>query len=162
LEKGAYRIRKLRIDGGEPITVRNDNAVACAPAPDGSVLYYGRVLTHATGIYDYEIRAAKPENGSSELMGRVSGSRVPGGNAINFQPYLSGDGKWLAMALTDGSTSNLWALSTSDRTWRQLTDFRPKNVVITRRIAWSKNVKDVYASVSEVDADIVMLSGLTW
>ena len=66
------------------------------------------------------------------------------------------------MALTDGSTSNLWALSTSDRTWRKLTDFRPKNVVIPRRIAWSKDGKHLYASVSEVDADIVMLSGLNW
>ena len=126
------------------------------------MLYYSRVLVRATGVFDYEIRAASPENGPSQSIGRVSGSRVPGGTAINFQPYLSPDGKWLAMSLTDGSTSNLWALSTSDRTWRKLTDFRPKNVVITRRIAWSKDGKHLYASVSEVDADIVMLSGLAW
>ena len=66
------------------------------------------------------------------------------------------------MPLNDGATSNLWALSTSNRTWRQLTDFRPKHVVIARRIAWSKDGKHLYASVSEVDADIVMLSGLSW
>lgn len=162
LEEGVYRIRKLRIDGGEPITVRNDNAVGSAVAPDGSVLYYSRILVQAAGVFDYEIRAAKPENGSSEPIGKVSGSRVPGGTAVNFQHFLSGDGKWLAMPLTDGSTSNLWALSTSEHTWRKLTDFRPKNVVITRRIAWSKDSKHLYASVAEVDSDIVMLSGLTW
>ena len=39
------------------------------------------------GVFDYEIRAAKPENGPSEPIGKVSGSRVPGGTAINFQPY---------------------------------------------------------------------------
>ena len=160
LKEGVFRIRKLPINGGEPVTVLED-AVACAAAADGSALYYSRVLVKATGVFDYEIRAAKPENGPSQSIGRVSGSRVPGGTAINFQPYLSPDGKWLAMALTDGSTSNLWALSTSDRTWRKLTDFRPRNVVITRRVAWSRDGKHLYASVSEVDSDIVMLSGLS-
>jgi Tol biopolymer transport system component len=161
VEKGVSRIRKLRIEGGQPVTVRSDSANACAVAPDASVLYYGRLMTKATGIYDYEIRAAKPENGPSELIGRVSGSRVPAG-ANNFQPYLSPDGRWLGMSLNDGSTSNLWALSTSTGTWRQLTDFRPRSVVIARRFAWSKDGRHIYAAVSEVDADIVMLSGLTW
>ena len=162
VREGVFRIRKLPVNGGEPVTVRDDNVVACALPPDSSVLYYSKILAQATGVFDYEIRVAKPENGASEFIGRVSGSRVPGGTAINFQPYLSPDGKWLAMSLTDGPTSNLWALSTSDRTWRKLTDFRPKNVIITRRIAWSKDGKYLYASVAEVDADIVMLSGLTW
>jgi Tol biopolymer transport system component len=161
-ENGVYHIRKVRIDGGQPITVREDNAVGCATAPDGSMLYYAKILTHASGVYDFELRAAKPENGPSEVIGKISGSRVPGGTATNFQPYLSPDGKWLAASLNDGPTSNLWALSTSEHTWRRLTDFRPKNVVITRRIAWSKDGKHMYASVSEVDADILMLSGLTW
>ena len=161
MENGVQQIRKLQIDGGQPVTVRNDNGVACAVAADGSMLYYARILTNATGVFDYEIRVAKPEDGPSELIGRVSGSRVPGG-VVNLQPILSPEGKWLAMPLNDGATSNLWALSTSNRTWRQLTDFRPKNVVIARRIAWSKDGKHLYASVSEVDADIVMLSGLIW
>jgi eukaryotic-like serine/threonine-protein kinase len=160
LSKGVYRIRKVHSAGGQPVTVREDNALACVTATDGSVLYYSKLLAQATGVFDYEIRAAKPENGPSEFMATVSGSRVPGG-AVNFQPYLSPDGKWLAMALNDGSTSNLWALSTSNHTWRQLTDFRPKNVVITRRIAWSRDGNHLYAAVSEVDADVVMLSGLT-
>jgi len=160
-ENGVQHIRKLQVDGGKPVTVRNDNGISCAVAADGSVLYYAKILTQATGVYDYEIRAAKPENGPSELIGRVSGSRVPGG-IVNFQPILSPDGKWLAMPLTDGATSNLWALSTSNRTWRQLTDFRPKHVVITRRIAWSRDGKHLYASMSEVDSDIVMLSGMSW
>ena len=107
------RSEKRHIDGGQRLTVRNDNAFGCAAATDGSVLYYARALTQTTGVFDFEIRAAKPENGPSELLGRVSGSRVPV-SPLNFQPYLSPDGKWLAMPLNDGSTSNLWALSTSE------------------------------------------------
>ncbi|HYI95247.1 MAG TPA: hypothetical protein VEX68_17030, partial [Bryobacteraceae bacterium] len=148
-EQGVHRIRKAPIDGGQPRTVRNDNTVACALASDGSVMYYSTILTQATGVYDYEIRAARPENGSSVAIGKVSGARVPV-SAVNFQPFLSGDGKWLAAPLNDGSTSNLWALSTSDHTWRQLTDFWPRNVVIARRIAWSRDGKHLYASVSDV------------
>lgn len=161
VEKGVNRIRKVRVDGGQPVTVRNDNAVGCAAAPDGSTLYYAKALSQASGTWDFEVRSAKPESGASGLIGYVSGSRVPV-SPLNFQPYLSPDGKWLGMPLNDGSTSNLWALSTSGGAWRKLTDFRPRNVVIPRRIAWSRDGKHLYASVSEIDADIVMLSGLNW
>jgi hypothetical protein len=94
------------------------------------------------------------------VIAGVSGSRVPTG-AINFQPYLSGDGKWLAMPLLDGSTANLWALSPAG-VWRKLTDFGPRNVVISRRIGWSRNSQYLYAAVSDVDSDVVMFSGFKW
>ena len=37
-----------------------------------------------------------------------------------------------------------------------------RNVKIARRIAWSRDSQSIYASVSDVDSDIVMLSGLKW
>ncbi len=159
LEKGVYRIRKVQSEGGQPVTVRDDNAVGCAPASGGSALYYAKILTQATGAFDFQIRVARPENGPSDVIGRVSGSRIPV-EAMNIQPYLSPDGKWLALPLTDGSTSNLWALPTTGGAWRKLTDFSPRNVVIARRIGWSKDGRSLYAAVSEVDSDIVMLLGL--
>ena len=64
------------------------------------------------------------------------------------------------MSLVDGSTTNLWALSTTSGEWRKLTDFATRNVSIARRIAWSKDGQHIYASVSDVDSDIVMLAGL--
>ncbi len=65
-EKGVNRIRKVRVDGGQPSTVRTDNAVGCAVAPDGSALYYGKALSRASGNWDFEVRSAKPENGESD------------------------------------------------------------------------------------------------
>ena len=153
-EAGVYRIRKVRVEGGRPELVRDDNAYACALAPDGSAMYYSRVLANAAGGWDYEIRVAKPENGPSQVLGQVAGLRVPAGT-INFQPSLSRDGKWLAMALMDGSTANLWALSTEGLGLRQLTDFSPRSVVMARRVSWSKDGKSIYASFAEVDSDIV-------
>jgi len=161
LEKGVYQIRKVRVDGGQAVIVREDHAVACATTPDGSGLYYMKILAGATGAWDFEVRVARPETGPSEALGQISGTRIPT-DVINGQVYLSPDGQWLAIPLIDGSTVNLWALSTVGGGWRKLTDFAPKNVMIARRIAWSKDSKSLYASMSEVDSDIVMLSGLKW
>jgi Tol biopolymer transport system component len=154
-----YRIRKLPIDGGRPVAVRDDNAIGCNPTLDGS-LYYAKMLAQGTGAWDLELRVAKPENGPSRVIGRVSGARVPA-TALNFHAFPSPDGKWLAMPLVDGSTTNLWGLSTDTGEWRKLTDFGPRNVMIARRIAWSRDGQSLYASVSDVDSDIVMLAGLT-
>ena len=158
-ETGIYRIRKVSVEGGRVEIVRDDNAYSCAAAQDGSVLYYSRPLSTVAFGYDYEIRVARPENGPSQPLGQVSGTRVPAG-ALNFQPVLSRDGKWLAMPLMDGSTANLWALSTEGLGWRKLTDFSPRSVVMARRVAWSKDGKSIYASFAEVDSDIAMLQGL--
>jgi len=155
-EKNVLQIRKVPVAGGQPVTVRDDNAIGCAA--DTSTLYYARMPTQATAA-DFEIRAATPENGPSKVIGHVAGSRIPVASA-NIQPYLSPDGKWLAMPLLDGSTTNLWALPTSGGDWRKLTDFGARNAIIARRIAWSRDGKYMYASVSDVDSDIVMLSGL--
>ena len=156
---GGYRIRKVRPDGGEPVVVRTDNAIACNLSPGGDALYYAKVLTQATGAWDFELRVASPEDGPSRVIGLVSGSRVPA-TAVNFHAFPSPDGKALAMPLIDGSTTNIWVVSTDRGEWRKLTDFGARNVVIARRIAWSADGQHIYASVSDVDADIVLLAGL--
>jgi hypothetical protein len=152
-------ISKVRIDGGEPVRVRDDNAIGCQTAPDGSALYYAKILTQATGAWDFELRRAAPEDAPSTPIGRVSGARVPA-TAINFHALLSPDGQWLAMPLLDGSTTNIWALSTTGGGWRKLIDFGERNVTIARRINWSNDGRYMYASVSDVDSDIVILAGL--
>jgi len=116
-------------------------------------------VTQATGEWDFELRVARPEDGPSSVIARVSGSRVPA-TAINFHAFPSPDGKWLAMPLIDGSTTNIWAVSTDSGQWRKLTDFGERNVIIARRIAWSADGQHVSASVSDVDSDIVLLAGL--
>ena len=84
---------------------------------------------------------------------------MPAG-ALNFHAHVSPDGRWLATPLIDGATTNLWALPATGGEWRRLTDFGDRNVIIARRIAWAKDSASIYASVSDVDSDIVMLAGL--
>jgi serine/threonine protein kinase/Tol biopolymer transport system component len=159
LDQDRYEIRKSEIDSARVETVRTDDAVGCGVARDGSALYYARQLAQSTGTWDYELRVASPEDAPSRVLGYVPGSRVPA-TAANFHAFLSPDGASLAMPLLDGATTNIWALSTTTGEWRRLTDFGERNVMIARRIAWSKDGQAIYASISDVDADIILLTGL--
>jgi hypothetical protein len=64
------------------------------------------------------------------------------------------------MPLTDGFTTNIWALSTRTGAWRQVTDFGDRATFIARRVSWSSDGASVLAAVGEGDSDIVLLNGL--
>jgi Tol biopolymer transport system component len=160
-DMGVHHLRKVRLADRQVVNVRDDDAVGCAVAPDGSALYYAKVLAQSTGAWDLELRVARPENGPSTPLARLAASRIPV-EPINVQTYVSPDGKWLATPLVDGSTTNLWALSTTTGEWRQLTDFGETTVMIARRIGWSRDGQSIYASMAERDADVVRLVGLRW
>ena len=109
---GSFRLMKAPIDGGAAVVVRTDNARGPAVAPDGSALYYVVPLQNLNGSLDYELRAARPPEGESTLLARISGERIP--NWQGFHPVISRDGKWLATPLNDNLGTNLWVASTSD------------------------------------------------
>jgi Tol biopolymer transport system component len=149
---------KIPADGGTAVVVRTDNARGPAVAANGSALYYMVPLQNLNGSLDYELRAARPENGPSTLLARISGERVPIWQGL--QPVISKDGKWLVMPLDDNKGTNIWAVSTTDGKLKQITDFGQKRTFIARRISWSSDGKWVFAAVGEGDADIVQMDGL--
>jgi eukaryotic-like serine/threonine-protein kinase len=155
---GSFRLMKMPIEGGNPVLVRTDNARGPALAPDGSVLYYVVPLQNLNGSLDYELRVARPENGTSTLLARISGERVPLWQGLH--PVISNDGKWLVLPLDDGLGTNIWVASTTDGKLRRITDFGQKRTFIARRISWSADGKWVFAAVGEGDADIVQMDGL--
>ncbi len=150
-------LQKIPVGGGQPITVRTDNATRPAIAADGT-LYYIVDLPSITGAPDYEIRAARPEGGPSRVLARIPAYRVPSWQLLH--PVVSPDGKWLAVTLSDGVATNIWALSTADGSMRRLTDFGTRPTFIARRVSWSADGRFIYAAVGEGDADVVMLEGL--
>jgi Tol biopolymer transport system component len=155
--EGTTCAEKVAIDGGPPISVRCDNA--SSPTARSSVLYFVRLLVTSNGIVDHEISRARPENGPSEVLARVTGARVPV-NRRFLAPVLSPDGQFLSMGLSDGSTGNIWVLPTNGGAMRPLTDFGDRSVVIARSVSWSPDSKYLYAAVADTDADIVLLDGL--
>ena len=110
------------------------------------------------GVSDLEILQANPETAPSRPLAHIPGSRLP--PYVLMQPVLSPDGKWLAMLLTDGPTTNIWAQPTAGGALRQITDFGNQATFIARRVSWSSDGHSIYAAVGKGDADIVLLSHL--
>ena len=151
-------LKKVPLDGGPAVTVRTErlrNVIGL----HGATLYYVFERPIVDGTPEFEIRAATPEDGPFRVLARIPSSRAPIWQIVN--PALSPDGKWLAQALTDGFTTNLWALSTTTGEWRQITDFGQRATFIARRVSWSPDGRFVLAAVAEGDSDIVLLEGLT-
>ncbi len=75
LEKGIYHIRKVRRRSDRSGCRRASRRCGrmCRRAPDGSMLYYAKVLVQSTGLWDIELRAAAPETGPSVPLGRILG-----------------------------------------------------------------------------------------
>jgi eukaryotic-like serine/threonine-protein kinase len=154
----AIVLKKVAVDGGAAVTVTSER-VRNVIGVDGTTLYYLIDRSLADGTPEFEIRTATPENAPFRVLARIPASRVPIWQIVN--PALSPDGKWLAQALTDGFTTNLWALSTATGEWRQITDFGDRATFIVRRVSWSSDGRAILAAVAEGDSDIVMLEGLT-
>ena len=151
-------IEKVPLAGGPALQVRClDSPAPQSLSPDGSTLYYANGMEGSVG--GLEIRKARPENGPSELLARLPGSRLPFDGFL-WQEVLSPDGKWLAAPLLDRGTTNLWALPVNGGPMRQLTDFGERSVLIVRRISWSPDGRYIYAAVADTDADVVLLDGL--
>lgn len=124
-----------------------------------TTLYYLFDRPLVDGTPEFEIRAATPEDAPFRVLARIPGARVPIWQICN--PSLSPDGKWLAQALTDGFTTNIWTLSTGTGEWRQITDFGRRATFIARHVSWSSDGRSILAAVAEGDSDIVLLEGLT-
>jgi Tol biopolymer transport system component len=151
-------LKKVRPEGGDSVVVRDDKGNRPAISQDGATLYFVVERPAVSGGSDYEIRVASPENGPSRVLAQIPARRIPLWQLIH--PVLSPDGKWLAMPLTDGFATNIWALPTSGGPLRQLTDFGRRPTYIARRVSWSPDGKGVYAALGEGDADVVLLRGL--
>ena len=156
-DTSAGALKKIPATGGSPVTVRSEPTRNVIGLHDRT-LYYMVERPLVDGRPEFEIRAATPESAPSRVVARVAASRVPAWQVVN--PALSPDGRWLALPLTDGFTTNIWALSTVDGQWRQVTDFGDRDVFIGRRVSWSADGTSIIAAVGEGDADIVLLDGL--
>jgi len=158
VETASSPMKRVAVAGGPPITVRPDRVRNMIGVHESTVYFLTeRALTD--GRPEYEIRAAPLGNGSARVIKTIDASRVASWQ-VPFNPSLSPDGKWLAMPLMDGLTTNIWALSVESGEWRQVTDFGDRVVYIARRVSWSADGHSILAAVGEGDADIILLDGL--
>ena len=155
-EKG-FRIEKVDPEGTQHVRIQEDG-LKPAVGPDGT-LYYLVNLGVLNGVAEMEIRAAQPDTAQGHAISRISGSRQLSSASV-MQPVISPDGKWLALLLLDGTTTNIWAQPTSGGGMKQITDFGHEATFIARRVSWSSDGKYIYAAIGKGEADIVLLSNL--
>ncbi|HYN07748.1 MAG TPA: protein kinase [Vicinamibacterales bacterium] len=158
VENAQGPMKKVSVNSGEPVTVRSE-PVRNMIGVHESTVYFLVERALMDGRPEFEIRAAPLGNGPTRVIKTIDASRVASWQ-VPFNPALSPDGKWLAMPLTDGLTTNIWALSTEDGRWQQVTDFGDRAIFIARRVSWSSDGRSILAAVGEGDADIVLLDGL--
>ncbi len=157
----SYRIEKISRNGGPPVVVRTDNAIGPAMSPDNSTLYYSSPQENLTGVTDYEVRVAHPDNGPARLLAKIPGLRVPVAHGWTVHPVVSPDGKSLALLLRDDSGNiNIWTLPTQGGNLRQITDFGQRRTIIARRVSWSSDSRSIFAALAEGDSDIVLMEGV--
>jgi Tol biopolymer transport system component len=150
-----FRIEKVRVEGGEPVKVRADNAISPVAGPDGTTLYY--VIPGVTAL---EIRRARPPDGPSVLLATIPASRVAPDQRTNLQPSISPDGKWLAFMLNGRGGTDLWALPAAGGPLRRLTDFGDRNVEIVRRVSWASDARSLFAALAGAEQDVVLIEHL--
>ena len=154
--QNGFRIEKASPAGGPNLLVREEGQ---KPAVDaGGRLFFVLSLPALNGLSDMEILEANPENGPAQKLARISGSRLSSG--LLMQPVLSPDGKWLAVLLTDGPSTDIWVQPTAGGSMRRITDFGRQATFITRRVSWSSDGHSIYAAVGQGEADIVLLSNM--
>jgi len=161
--RASVRIEKMPSEGGEPVLVRTaDGGAMPSISPDGAELFFSLSLrSNLLGWVgsDREIRRARPEDGESEVLACIANERFPGLPPVLYLT-ISPDGKWLAMPLVDGSTTNLWLLPTTGGAMKPVTDFGDRSVEIARSISWSPDGHHLYAAIADIETDIVLLDGL--
>jgi Tol biopolymer transport system component len=157
VESSNTSIKRIKVAGGQPSVVRTDPARNVIGV-HGSTVYYVVDRALMDGRQEFEIRAAPVGTGPSRVIKTFPAARVPSWQIVN--PSLSPDGDWLAMPLTDGFTTNIWAIATGGGAMTQVTDFGERPIFITRRVSWSFDGRFILAAIGEGDADVVLLDGL--
>ena len=154
--QNVFHIEKTSPVGGPNALVREEGQKP-AVAADGR-LFFVLSLPALNGLSDMEILVANRESGPAQKVARISGSRLS--DWLLMQPVLSPDGKWLAILLNDGPTTDIWAQPTAGGPMRRITEFGGQATFITRRVSWSSDGHSIYAAVGKGEADIVLLSNL--
>jgi serine/threonine protein kinase len=155
-DASGWHIEKIPPEGGASVRVRTGGVLTSHAARDG-VLYFSERTDAAGGLWDWNVCRAEPEDGPAEILVRIPSSRLP---LLIGLCTLSPDGKWLALPLLDGATSNVWLIPTSGGPMIPVTDFAGRPTVITRQVSWSPDSREIFAAVAEQHVDVIALDGL--
>ncbi len=153
-------IKKIRLADKIVETVRCGNATKPLLRKDGTLFFEHRLVA-TSGGFDYELHKANPENRpDTTLLRRIDARQIAWDSRLGPSEALSPDGHWVALALMNRATTNLWRMSTESGELHQVTDFGDRATWIIRQIAWSLDSKFIYTAIADLDADVVSITGV--
>ena len=150
-------IEKIHVDTGERVVVRDDGN-SHGPIEGPGAFYYGRRTQHGS-VWDWEICRTPLTGGEPEVIGRVPRARIPVSPDF-IQGTLSPDGRWIALPLIDGITTDIWLLPTDGGPMHAVTNFGDRQTLVARQVWWAPDGRRIYAAVAETTTDVVLLDGL--
>lgn len=151
-------IKKVPTAGGPAVDVPIKDRARNIIGVSGSTIFYNVERALIDGRPEYDIKKASLETGEPTVIATIQASQIESWQVVN--PSLSPDGKWLALLLNHGLTTNIWKVSTAGGPLQQVTDFGDRSIFIVRRVEWAPDGRSIIAAVGEGDADIVLLDGL--
>ena len=157
VETAGSDLKRISVTDGTITTISTER-VRNVIGADATYVYVMVERMLIDGRLAFQILKVPIAAGPATEVAVIPPSRIASWQLMN--PSLSRDGRWLALPLTDGAATNIWAVSTENGQWRQITDFGDRNIFITRRVSWSADDKSIFAAVGEGDADIALLDGL--
>lgn len=89
----------------------------------------------------------------------VPGTQIPVSQLL-ASTSLSPDERWLALPMMVGANGNIGVMSVEGGTFTPVIDFGDRARLIARQVAWAPDGRSIYASVADMNADIVLLDGL--
>lgn len=149
IDHGRYSIRKVSIDGGDPVTLVSNPATQPDVSPDGKlVACFGR----RAGSTAWEILVVPIEGGSSVATFALPATVDPEWPGLRWTP----DGTGLTYVATVQGVSNVWRQPLAGGEAKPLTDFKENRIFF---FDWSRDERKLVLVRGSDTRDLILVRG---
>ena len=147
IDHSKYSIRKVSIDGGEPVTLVSEMSTQPDVSPDGSLI---ACLAQRAENAPLEILVVPIEGGTPTARFALSATVDPEWPGLRWTP----DGSGLTYVATVQGVSNVWRQALSGGDAKQLTDFKENRIFF---FDWSRNDRKLVVVRGSDTRDLILV-----
>jgi serine/threonine protein kinase len=147
IDHGRYSIRKVSIDGGEPVTLMSDTATQPDVSPDGKLV---ACFARRAAVTAWEILVVPIEGGSPVATFPLPATVEPEWPGIRWTP----DGSGLTYVATVQGVSNVWRQPLAGGEARPLTDFNENRIFF---FDWSRDARKLVLVRGSDTRDLILV-----